>query len=56
MLGDGGYEVAGAEDLKVAVDFLVQAGLVGDGVTRLIHAHFLDGERVSDNILGEALC
>ena len=48
VLGDGGDEVTGIEDLEVAPDLRVHAGTVDDGVALLIDLHLIDRERVSD--------
>jgi len=55
MLGYRRYEVAGGKDLEVAMDLLIHAGAVDDRVACLIDLHLLDGERVADDVLGQAL-
>jgi len=60
VLGDGGDEVARAEDLEVALDLRVEAGAVDDGavgvgLVRGADLHLLHGERVADDVLGQAL-
>ncbi len=60
MLSDGGDKVARGEDLKVAVDLGVHPGAIDDGAV-LVHGvgglelHFLKGERVANNVTGDAL-
>jgi hypothetical protein len=60
VLSDGGDKVAGSEDLKVAVDLGVHPGSVDDGavpVNRVggLELHLLGGERVADDVAGDAL-
>ena len=55
VLGDGGDEVAGAEDLEVAVDLLVHAGAVDDRAigTRTVQAvdlHLFDCKGIADDL------
>ena len=47
VLGDGGQEIGGGEDLEVAVDFGVEPGAVDDGVGGGFHGHLLHGEGIS---------
>ena len=53
MLGDGGQEVGGGEDLEVAVDLGVEAGAVDHHVGRGLQRHFLHGEGVAQDVLGQ---
>ena len=46
MLGDGGQEVHGGEDLEVAVDLGVQFGTVDDGVAGRFHGHSFQGKLI----------
>ena len=60
VLGDGRYEVARTEDLEVALNLGVHAGVVDDGsvgvgAVGLRDLHLLDGEGVADDVLGQAL-
>jgi len=60
VLSDGGDKVAGGEDLKIAVDLGVHAGAVDDGAVPVhgvgrLELHLLGGERVADDITGDAL-
>ena len=54
VLGDGGDKVAGGEDLKVALNLGVMAGAVDDGAAAFLDLHLFDGERIADDVLGEA--
>ena len=47
VLGDGGLEIGGGEDLEVAVDFGIEPRAVDDGVGGGFPRHFLDGEGIS---------
>ena len=53
MLGDGGQEVGGGEDLEVAVDLGIEAGAVDDHVGRGLQRHFLHGEGIPQDVLGQ---
>jgi len=55
VLGDGGDEVTRAENLEVAVNLLVHAGTIDDRVAGRVDLHLFDGERVADDVLGQAL-
>jgi len=55
MLGDGGNEVGGAEDFKVALDLGVHFGTVDDGAAGVSDTHLLCRERAPDDVLGEPL-
>ena len=55
MLGDGGQEVGGGEDLEVAVDLGIEPGAVDDDVRGPFQGHLLDGERVAQDVLGQVL-
>jgi len=55
MLGDAGDKVAGAEHFKVALDFRVHPGAVNDRVAGAVGLHFIDGEWVADDVLGQPL-
>ena len=53
MLGDGGQEVGGGEDLEVAVDLGIEAGAVDHHVGRGLQRHFLHGEGIPQDVLGQ---
>ena len=53
MLGDGGQEVGGGEDLEVAVDLGIEAGAVDHHVGRGLQRHFLHGEGILQDVLGQ---
>ena len=55
VLGDGGEEVGGGEELEIAIDFGVKPGAVGDGVVGGFESHLLDREWVAQDVLGEVL-
>jgi len=60
VLGDLGDEVAGTEDLEVALNLRVETGAVDDralgvGPGRGARLHFLDGEWIADDVLGQPL-
>ena len=55
VLGDAGDEVARAEPFKIALDLRVHPGAVNDRVPAAIGLHFIDRERVADDVLGEPL-
>ena len=50
MLGDGGQEVGGGEDLEVAVDLGIEPGAVDDHVRGPFQGHLLNGERVAQDV------
>ena len=53
--GDAGDEVARAEHFKIAMDLRVHPRAVNDRVAGAVGLHFIDRERVADDVLGEAL-
>jgi hypothetical protein len=53
MLGDGGQKVGGGEDLEVAVDLGIEPGAVDDHVGRGLQRHFLHGEGIPQDVLGQ---
>ncbi len=55
VLGDGGQEVGGGEDLEVSVDFGIETGAVDDQVAGRLQRHLFDRERVAEDVLGEVL-
>ena len=48
-------QLAGGEDLKVALDLRIPAGAVDDGAAVGIGMHLFDGEGVADNVLRKPL-
>jgi hypothetical protein len=55
MLGDGGQEVGGGEDLEIPVDLGIEPGALDDHVRRPFQGHLLNGERVAQDVLGQVL-
>ena len=55
MLGDGSQKVGGGEDIEVAVDLGIEPGAVDDHVGQELQCHFLHGEGVPEDVLGEVL-
>jgi len=55
VLGDAGDEVARAEHFKIALDLRVHPRAVNDRVPGAVGLHFIDRERVADDVLGEPL-
>ena len=53
MLRDGGQEVGGGEDLEVAVDLGIEAGAVDHHVGRGLQRHFLHGEGIPQDVMGQ---
>ena len=54
MVDGGGDEVGGFEDLEVAFDVVVAFGAVDDCFGGGVPGDFLEGERVAEEVLGEA--
>ena len=60
VLGNGGDEAAGRENLEVALYLRVEPGAVDDravwvGAAWLCNLHLIDGEGVTDDVLGDPL-
>src|SRR5664279_1918473 len=53
MLSDGSQKVGGGEDLEVAVDLGIEPGAVDDPVGRGLQRHFLHGEGIPQDVLGQ---
>ena len=55
VLGDGGQEVGGGEDLEVAVNLGIEARAIDDDVGGPFQGHLLNREGVAQDVLGRAL-
>jgi hypothetical protein len=54
VVDDGGDEIGGFEDFEVAFGGVVAFGAVDDGLSGGVPCDFLEGERMAEEILGEA--
>jgi hypothetical protein len=54
VVDDGGDEVGGFEDLEVALGGVVALGSVDDGLGGGVPGDFLEGEGMTEEVLGEA--
>jgi len=54
VVDGGGDEVGGFEDLEIAFDVVVAFGAVDDSLAGGVPGDFLEGERVTEEVLGEA--
>jgi hypothetical protein len=50
--GGGGDKVAGAKDFEIALDLEVHPRAVNDRVPESVGLHFIDCERITDDVLG----
>jgi hypothetical protein len=55
VVDDGGDEIGGFEDFEVALGGVVAFGAVDDGLGGGVPGDFLEGERMAEEIFGEAL-
>jgi hypothetical protein len=55
VVDDGGDEVGGFEDLEIPLGGVVAFGAVDDGLGGGVPGDFLEGEGMTEQILGEAL-
>jgi hypothetical protein len=55
VVDDSGDEIGGFEDFEVALGGVVALGAVDDGLGGGVPGDFLEGERMAEEILGEAL-
>ena len=53
VLGESGQKVDGIKNLEVAVSLGFQSGPVDDRVGRGFQRHFLNGERIAEDLLAE---
>jgi hypothetical protein len=54
VVDDGGDEIGGFEDFEVALGRVVALGAVDDGLGGGVPGDFLEGERMAEEIFGEA--